>query len=115
MLRPSRRGRSARLQAAAAQAKRFERFTQQHRRRLAAASRGILLLATMDDPVQKRSGGDDHGLRADDTSITQLDATDDARAFGRKFALRCSLFALRQNPIVIPSEDFSPSRGICGC
>src|SRR5208283_4004026 len=65
---------SARLEAAATQAQRLERFSQQYGRGFAAASGRILLLAAVDDPVEKRSRGDDHGLRAHGASIAQLDA-----------------------------------------
>src|ERR1035437_9869991 len=64
--------RSAGLQAAAAQAERLQRFAQQYRIGLAAAPRGILLLAAVDEPVQKCSGSDDDGLRGDGASIAQL-------------------------------------------
>src|SRR5271165_6203661 len=105
--------RGACLQAASPQAQRLQRFAQQHRRRLTAAPGWILLLATMDKPIEKCPGGDDHRLGPNGATITQLDATDDAGAFGTSFAVRCSLFALRQSTTVIPSEDIGPSRGIC--
>ena len=66
--------RSARLQAAAAQAKLLQRFAQQNGVGLAAASGGILLLAAVDQPVEKCSGGDDDGLRADGAAVAELDA-----------------------------------------
>ena len=66
--------RSAGLEAAAAQAERFECFAQQDRGGFAAASRGILLLAAVDQAVEKCSGGDDDGLRADGAAVAQLDA-----------------------------------------
>src|SRR5690348_15472777 len=55
-------GRGAGLQAASPQAELFKSLAQQHRRRLTRAARGILLLTAMDEAVEERSGGDDHGF-----------------------------------------------------
>src|SRR5207253_3041263 len=66
--------RRAGLEAAATQAEQLERFAQQLRRRLTGASRGISLLAAVNEAVEKRSGGDDDCLRADGAAIAQLDA-----------------------------------------
>src|SRR5215467_7979030 len=67
------RGRSG-LQPASAQAQQLERLTQKLRRRLAAAASGIGLLAAMDQPVQKRAGGNDDGFRADGPSVAELNS-----------------------------------------
>src|SRR5262249_37900294 len=61
------------LEAAATQAEQLQRFAQKLRWRFAAASRGISLLAAVNQAVEKCSRGDDDGLRADGASITQLD------------------------------------------
>ena len=55
--------RRAGLEAATAQAELLERFAQKHGGRFAAASGGILLLAAVDQAVEKRAGRDDDGLR----------------------------------------------------
>src|SRR5215469_10524960 len=70
--------RCASLQAATAQAELLKCFPQQDRGRLAAASRWILLLAAMDEAVQKRSRGDDNGLSGNGTAIAKLDAANNA-------------------------------------
>src|SRR5262249_5811991 len=49
--------RRSRFQPAAAKPEQLERLTQQLRRRLPASTSGIGLLAAMDQPVEKRSGG----------------------------------------------------------
>src|SRR5208337_2466065 len=57
--------RSARLQAAPTQAECLERFAQQHSRWLAAAARRILLLATVNEPIEECARGDNDSLRRD--------------------------------------------------
>ena len=66
--------RRARLQSATAQTQCLECFAEEDGGRFAASSGGILLLAAMDEAVQKRSRGDDYGLGRDRTAIAQLDA-----------------------------------------
>src|SRR6185437_5747823 len=70
--------RSACLHAASAQAELLERFAQQDRIRLARTARRILLLAAMDESIEKCSGGDDDGRSSHGASVAQLDAADDA-------------------------------------
>ena len=72
--------RRSRLQPAAAQAQLLQRFAQQHRSRLARPSRGILLLAAMNQSIQKCSRGDDDRRCADRAAIAQPDSTHDAVA-----------------------------------
>ncbi len=127
--------RRARLQAATAQAQCLQRLAQQHGGGLATAPRGILLLAAMNQPIKKCSGGDDDRLRSDRAAIAEANAVNDTL-----FALRFTLFARvvvlgaiplrfvilsgakrsRRTPIagrisgvVIPSGA-QRSRGICG-
>jgi hypothetical protein len=57
-----------------------------------------LLLAAMDQPVQKCSGGDDDGPRANGAAVAQLDAADNTL-----FAIRCSLFARRKSKSAVSS------------
>ena len=64
------------LQPATAQAKLLQSFAQKHGGGFAGASRGILLLAAMDQAVEERAGGDDDSGRADGASVAQADAAD---------------------------------------
>ena len=72
--------RRAGLQPASAQAQLLQRLAQQHRRRLATAAGRIVLLATMDQAIQKCAGGDYNCAGVDHAAVTELDA-DDARQF----------------------------------
>ena len=54
----------------------LERFAQENGGRFAAASGGILLLAAVDQAVEKGAGGDDDGLGADGAAVAELDAED---------------------------------------
>src|SRR5438445_3365796 len=78
--------RSARLQPAASQSELLQRFAQQNCVRLAGASRRILLLAAMNQPVEKCSGGDDDGLRADRAPVAKADA-ENARVLSSQFSV----------------------------
>src|SRR5438270_2117325 len=66
--------RRARLEAASTQAEQLERFAQQLGWRLTGSSRGIGLLATVDQSIQECSGGDDDRLSANRAPVAQLDA-----------------------------------------
>src|SRR6478672_4495832 len=68
--------RRSRLEPATAQAKLLERFAQKHSGGFAGASRGILLLAAVDQAVEKRSGRDDDSTRSDGASVAEADADD---------------------------------------
>src|SRR5208283_3295346 len=69
--------RSAGLQAAPTQAECLERLAQQHRRWLAAAARRVLLLATVNEPIEECARGDNDSLRRDRAAIAQLNAPND--------------------------------------
>src|SRR5216684_6854314 len=84
--------RSARLQAADSQSELLQRFAQQNCVRLAGASRRILLLAAMNQPVEKCSGGDDDGLRADSAPVAKADA-ENARVLSSQFSVLSRLRA----------------------
>src|SRR5277367_4798628 len=62
------------LEPAAAQAQFLQRFSEQNRIWFAGAPSRILLLAAVNQPVEKSSGGDDHGLRADSAAVAEFDA-----------------------------------------
>ena len=70
--------RSSGFQTASAQAKLFQSFAQQHGIRFAGAPRRILLLATMNQPIEKSPCGDDDGLSSDRAAIAQADSEDAA-------------------------------------
>ena len=61
MVRPSSRGGVPVLRRQPRRPRRFEAFAQQDAGRLAAAAGGILLLAAVDQAVEKRARGDDDG------------------------------------------------------
>ena len=63
--------RSAGLKAAAAQAEFLQRLAQQNCVGLAGTSRGVLLLAAVDQSVQKSSCGDDDSLCAHSTAVAK--------------------------------------------
>ena len=63
--------RSSRLKPAAAQPEFLQRLPQQNRVRLARAPRRILLLAAVNEPVEKRSRSNDDRLRAHGTPIAK--------------------------------------------
>ena len=73
--------RRPRLQAASSQAQPLQRLAQQHRCRLAASSRRIMLLPTVNQPIQKCSSSDDGCACVDHPPIPQTDA-DDPRMHG---------------------------------
>ena len=75
--------RRAGLQPATAQAKLLQRLAEQDGIRLAGASRGILLLAAVNQPVEECSGRDDDGLRADGAAVAKANAENAASASGR--------------------------------
>src|SRR5436305_6220309 len=58
---PVKAWRSSSLQPASAQPQILQRFTQQHRVRLTRTSRRILLLAAMNEAIEKSACGDDDG------------------------------------------------------
>src|SRR6266853_3636947 len=64
------------LKPATAQTELLERFPQQHRSRLSGASRRILLLAAVDQAVQKCAGRNNNSRRANGTSVTEADTHD---------------------------------------
>ena len=75
--------RRAGLEAASAQAEILQSFAEQDGVGLAGASGRILLLAAVDEAVEKSSGGDDDGVRADGAAVAELDADGrDARVVG---------------------------------
>src|ERR1700734_1825881 len=62
------------LQPAAAQAQFLQRFPQQNRSRFSGAPRGILLLAAVNQAIEKSPSSDDHSLRADGAAVAQANA-----------------------------------------
>ena len=62
------------LQAAHFKAHAAQRFAQHHGRWFTRASGGILLLAAVDEAVEKGSGGDHHGSGFDGAAVAQQDA-----------------------------------------
>src|SRR5260370_15571315 len=70
--------RRAGLEAAAAQAEFLQRLSQQNRVRLARTSGRILLLAAMNQSIEKSSGGDNHSLRGHGAPVAVLDAPHDS-------------------------------------
>src|SRR5580704_1331251 len=82
------RGRTS-LEAAAAQAKILEGFAEEDGIWLTRAASRILLLSAMDEAVQERARGDNHGEGTDSAAIAEADSADDAGAGGiRKLASR---------------------------
>src|SRR5579863_3880466 len=75
--------RSAGLEAAAAQSQLLQRFAKKHCIRLTGTPRGILLLAAMNEAVEKSPGGDDDGLRADSAAVAEFDSQNPASGFRR--------------------------------
>ena len=75
-------GRRAGLEAAAAQAETLEAFAEKDAGRLAAAAGGIVLLAAVDEAIEKCAGGDDDGAGVDGAAVAQLEAMSAARAVG---------------------------------
>src|ERR1700734_2473110 len=73
--------RRSRFQSATAQPQFLQRFTQQNRSRLPRAPGRILLLAVVNQAIQKSSGSDDHSLRAHGAAIAELDSEDAATRF----------------------------------
>src|ERR1700694_2749428 len=61
------------LEPAAAQSQQLKRLAQKLRRRLTAASGRIGLLPAMDQPVEKRAGGNDDGFCANAAAVAELD------------------------------------------
>jgi transcriptional antiterminator Rof (Rho-off) len=70
-IKPRRR---SRLQTAAAQAELLQRLAEQNCVRFPGTSGRILLLAAVDQSVEKSAGGDDYSLRADRAAIAQPNA-----------------------------------------
>ena len=68
------------LEAATTQAKLLQRLAEQNCVRFSGASRRILLLAAMNQAIEKRSGGDDDGLRAYGAAVAQFDAENSGAA-----------------------------------
>src|SRR6476469_7785360 len=66
--------RRSRLEPATAQPKLLERFAQKHGGRFTGASGGILLLATVDQAIEKRAGRDDDRGGADGAPVAKADA-----------------------------------------
>ena len=64
----------------------------------------------MNKSVEERSGCDDDGLRSDSAAVAQLDAADNTPLLALR---RWLLAARRQGLNLIPSQNFSPSRGTC--
>ncbi len=67
------------LEPASAQPKLLERFAKQNRRRFSRPSRGILLLAAMDQTVKKSSRGDYDHIGRNAPPIAQQDTANNAR------------------------------------
>ena len=64
------------LEAAVAEAESFEVFAEKDGGGFAAASGRISLLATVDEAVEKCSGGDDDGAGTDGASVAQAETLD---------------------------------------
>ena len=62
------------LEPAAAQAQVLQRFPEENCVRFAGAPRGILLLASMYQSVEKSAGGDDDSLRAHSAAVAKANA-----------------------------------------
>ena len=69
-------GRRSSLQATAAQAKLLEGFAKQNCGWFTGTSGRILLLAALNQPIEKRAGRNDDGSRANPAAIAQEDALD---------------------------------------
>ena len=76
-------GRGAGLEPTSAQAKLLQRLAQQYRVGLAGTPGRILLLAAMNQTVQKCSGGDDDCLRAHAAAVAKTNANSSAAGFRR--------------------------------
>src|ERR1700681_3414623 len=70
--------RGAGLEPATAQPELLQSLAQQNRVMLTRSPRGILLFPAVNQPVEKRSSGDDHCLRADSPAIAQANAENPA-------------------------------------
>jgi hypothetical protein len=66
------------LEPASAQPKLLERFAQQNRCRFSRSSRRILLLAAVNQPVEKSPGSNDDRVGRDAAPIAQQDAANNA-------------------------------------
>ena len=73
----------ASLKPAAAQAELLQGFAQEDRSRFTRTSRRILLLAAVDQTVEKSSRGDDDSLSSDSAAIAETDAEDSAAVVWR--------------------------------
>src|SRR5208337_3352344 len=80
--------RRPRLEAASAQPKPLERFAEQNSRRFSRTSRRILLLAAVDQPVEKSPGGNDDRVRRNAAAVAQQDAANDAVVGRWSFVVR---------------------------
>src|SRR5437868_1094743 len=76
-------GRSASLKPAAAQAELLQGFAQEDRSRFPRTSCRILLLAAVDQTVEKSSRGDDDSLSADSAAVAEANAEDSAAVVWR--------------------------------
>src|SRR5258706_1553779 len=83
---PVKARRRSSLEPASAQAEILQGFAKKNGVWLARAPRRILLLAAMNQAVEKRSSRDDHGLRADGAAIAGTD-TENARSVVSRWSL----------------------------
>src|SRR5664280_367129 len=84
--------RGSRLEAALAQTQPLQGLAQQDAGRFATAPRRVLLLAAVDDAIEKCPGGDDHRSGVDHAPIAQLYPADPSRTFCSLFPVPCSLY-----------------------
>src|SRR5215468_3341065 len=75
--------RSTRLQTAASQTQFLQRFAEENGRWLAGTSRRVLLLATVDETVQERPGGDDYSVCTDGPTVAKTNANNPPSVISR--------------------------------
>src|SRR6266567_3549877 len=74
---------SSGFETASPQPELFKSFSKQDRGRFAGTARRILLLAAVNQAVEKRSGGDDDSPRADRAPVAKTDSQDPSLVVGR--------------------------------